>query len=82
MSLCEDCFPECEHDYCDSCAKCHDCGKYASAPAAPVYPAGRVTDRNPVPSSPAPIRVPSGFSDQAYYAYTSHGRGAQVANLH
>jgi len=72
MSLCEDCLPECDHDYCDDCEKCHLCGTFANAPVAPVNP-GALTYRNPEWIKKAPVMVPSAFNEHVYtrYARTS-----------
>ncbi len=85
MSLCEDCLPECEHDYCDSCFKCHACGIFASAPAAPpVQPGGAWPYRNPEWVIPRTIIAPPVYSDNDYTRYLERQRsfGHASAQLH
>ncbi len=74
MALCEDCSPECEHEYCDNCTKCHLCGTYASAPAAPPANPGQPKQyRNPEWVTPR-NRIAPAFNEQEYlrYAVSTH----------
>jgi len=76
MSLCEDCSPECDHDYCDSCTKCHFCGVSASAPAAPQPPPKANISPNWTKS--IPVMVPSSFNERDYIRHTTQTDQVQI----
>lgn len=81
MALCLECLPECEHDYCDSCSKCHLCGVFANAPASPVpsprSPVGHYSWLNRRPIAPSLFE-----NDYDRFAVALNNTVAQAAQLH
>lgn len=78
MSICKECQPDCEHDYCDNCSKCHLCGLVASsgAPAAPSPTINPWKPIDPYAHKTSIVNAPSVFNWQDYERFSVHNSGA------